>query len=147
MVRVTAFERACHGRPCPCLRRFLSRAWRLSLCAPDRQSGTLGDRGEMGGRWRERSLTARSARLLLRIALSLALLGGALWLCDWRAIGASIARLSPGFVMFAWLYYAGTQLLSAERWRILLRAKGVRAPLGQLFRFYMMGMFANSFLP
>jgi uncharacterized protein (TIRG00374 family) len=59
----------------------------------------------------------------------------------------NLRRVSPGFILFAWCYYALCQLLSAYRWQLLLRAKDVHVGLVQLFSFYMIGMFVNNFLP
>ncbi len=83
----------------------------------------------------------------LRAVVSAALIGVMLWAYDWREILGRLAHLSPWFVLFAWVYYAACQWLSAYRWRVLLRAKGVDIATGKLFSFYMVGMFANNFLP
>jgi len=97
--------------------------------------------------------TAPSTRLReirrfgLRAIVSVALIALMLWAYDWRAIIGKLAHLTPAFVLFAWVYYAICQWISAYRWRVLLRAKGMDVPTARLFVFYMVGMFANNFLP
>jgi glycosyltransferase 2 family protein len=86
-------------------------------------------------------------RLALRAGVSAGLLLLVLWMSDWRLIVAKLTMLSPAFVLFAWLYYGGLQYLSAYRWKLLLSARGAQEPVGRLFALYMIGMFANNFLP
>lgn len=86
-------------------------------------------------------------RVVGRSAVSLLLLAIALWLCGWRSILDRVAELPLNFIVIAWIYYALCQWLSAVRWKLLLRAKGADTPIGRLFILYMVGMFANSFLP
>src|SRR6185437_13761537 len=86
-------------------------------------------------------------RFCVRAGVSLALIALMLWAYDWRQIIGKLALLTPAFVLFAWAYYAICQWVSAYRWRMLLRAKGVDVPTARLFVFYMVGMFANNFMP
>lgn len=83
----------------------------------------------------------------VRAVVSLVLIALMLWAYDWRQIIGKLTLLTPTFVLFAWAYYAICQWLSAYRWRVLLRAKGVDVPTVRLFVFYMVGMFANNFMP
>ncbi|MBN9560597.1 MAG: flippase-like domain-containing protein [Alphaproteobacteria bacterium] len=83
----------------------------------------------------------------MRAVVSLVLIALMLWAYDWRQIIGKLTLLTPTFVLFAWAYYAICQWLSAYRWRVLLRAKGVDVPTVRLFVFYMVGMFANNFMP
>jgi len=91
--------------------------------------------------------TKRFPGLVVRVGFSLAFLGVALWICDWRKVAADIGSLPLIFVLFAWGFYALTQFVSALRWQALLRAKSVEASVGRLFLLYIVGMFANSILP
>jgi uncharacterized protein (TIRG00374 family) len=86
-------------------------------------------------------------RFCVRAVVSLALIALMLWAYDWRQILGKLALLTPAFVLFAWAYYAICQWVSAYRWRVLLRPKGVDVPTARLFVFYMVGMFANNFMP
>jgi uncharacterized protein (TIRG00374 family) len=66
---------------------------------------------------------------------------------DLQNILGRLDRLSLRFVLFAWAYYSVCQYLSAYRWQLFLKAKGITVPLNKLFSFYMVGMFANNFMP
>jgi uncharacterized protein (TIRG00374 family) len=84
---------------------------------------------------------------LIRGVISVTLIGLMVWAADWRMVLDKLRNLSIWAVLFFWAYYAFCQWLSAYRWKVLLRAKGVNLPTLTLFNFYMVGMFANNFLP
>jgi uncharacterized protein (TIRG00374 family) len=86
-------------------------------------------------------------RLALRVLLSVAVLAALFTQISIADVLQNLKRVSPAFVLFAWGYYALCQLLSSYRWQLLLKAKQVDVPLSKLFSYYMIGMFANSFLP
>ena len=86
-------------------------------------------------------------RLALRVLLSAGILAALFTQISVTEVVQNLGRVSPVFVLFAWVYYALCQLLSSYRWQLLLKAKQVHVPLRKLFSFYMIGMFANSFLP
>jgi uncharacterized membrane protein YbhN (UPF0104 family) len=88
-----------------------------------------------------------AVKVSLRAAVSIALLALLLCRLDLDQLLDDVRRLSPAFVLFAWAYYAGCQLLSAYRWQLLLKAQDIHVPLGRLFSFYMAGMFLNNFMP
>jgi len=58
-----------------------------------------------------------------------------------------IGRASPWLLAFAFSLHAVGLLISAIRWRILIRAQGDSVPLGFLAGSYLVGMFFNMFLP
>lgn len=101
--------------------------------------------GDRQGNWTDRAKGLGT--LAFRVALSAAVILLLLWVYDPREIIRKISHLSIWFVLFAWAFYAFCQLISAYRWKLLLRAKGVDLPIGLLFVLYMMGMFVNNFLP
>jgi uncharacterized protein (TIRG00374 family) len=66
---------------------------------------------------------------------------------SFQDVASNLRRVSFAFVVFAWCFYAFSQWISAYRWQILLRARGVEVSLSELFSFYMIGMFVNNFMP
>lgn len=94
--------------------------------------------------------------VVLRIVISLGLVGyfvyslagnsgglsGAFHQFKTALSGATLNWLLPA----AFLHFAGISLTSL-RWRILLRAQGVNRPYGELFSYYIMAAFFNTFLP
>lgn len=86
-------------------------------------------------------------RALAKIAVSCLLLAVLLWQVDLQVLVERLRGLSPGFIVFAWGYYAVCQLLSSYRWQMFLSAKGIPVPVPTLFSYYMIGMFLNNFLP
>lgn len=60
---------------------------------------------------------------------------------------SNLRRVSPAFVLFAWCFYSLCQWVSSYRWQLLLAVKGVHVSLSKLFSYYMIGMFANNFMP
>ena len=91
--------------------------------------------------------TRKWPKLLLRIAVSATLLALLLHREGGQKVLENLSRLSPWFVLFAWVFYAGCQWLSAWRWHLLLLPKQIDVPISKLFRFYMVGMFLNNFMP
>ena len=86
--------------------------------------------------------------LAWKLAVSLGLIG----ILGWRYGGdpgfrATLAGLDPASFLLAMAVVAGGLLLSALRWKILLRAAGVSLGLGRSVRLYFVGYFFNFFLP
>ena len=80
------------------------------------------------------------------------LIGGSLvallvYLVGVDAVLDRLALLPLWFIPFGLLFYMLCQIVSTLRWQVLLRARGVEAGFWGLFRLYMIGMFANNFLP
>ncbi len=83
----------------------------------------------------------------LRIIVSLGLLA---WLL--KSIGAErtfgvVAQGSPGYLLASFGVYLLGVGVRALRWRILLKAQGVSAPLRRLTSLYFVGAFFSMFLP
>jgi uncharacterized membrane protein YbhN (UPF0104 family) len=82
-----------------------------------------------------------------KVGVSAGLLGLLLYKVDVHELAENLRKLTPTFILFAWLFYAFCQLLSSFRWQLFLTVKGIHVPLSRLFSFYLMGMFLNNFLP
>jgi uncharacterized protein (TIRG00374 family) len=90
-------------------------------------------------------------RLGLQAALKLAVTAGLLsWLLgrtDIEVIGEALAGAGRGWVCAAFALHFVGLLISAVRWRLLLRAQGAEVPLPFLARSLLVGTFFNNFLP
>jgi len=86
-------------------------------------------------------------RFFLRLFVGAALAALLVYLVGVDAVLDRLALLPGWFVVFGLVYYTLCQLLSTLRWQVLLRARGVEVGFLRLFRLYMIGMFANNFLP
>jgi glycosyltransferase 2 family protein len=84
---------------------------------------------------------------LARVLIGLALVAGLLHFVGLENVWERVRALPAGFVVLALLFYLGCQAVSTLRWRLLLSAVGVSVPYWRLFELYMIGMFANNFLP
>jgi len=85
--------------------------------------------------------------LLIKVAISGLLLAVLFWRVDRTAVVRSLGSLPlPVFLACAGLYVLG-YVISTVRWRILLRAEGMRIPLWRLSLVYFQGAFFNLFLP
>ncbi len=82
-----------------------------------------------------------------KLVLSVALLWYLFWISDLSRFVDIVESIHPIYIPLAWIYYGICTWLSAYRWKILLEAKDVHAPVSKLFSFYMVGMFFNNFLP
>ena len=66
---------------------------------------------------------------------------------DFAAFRAALAGLVWGWLPLIYALFLLNTTLSARKWQLLLRADGVRAPLGSLLASYLIGTFFNLFLP
>jgi len=89
----------------------------------------------------------RSALLVLKIGVSLALLGYLLSTTDLDAIQRRVRGGDPVLLALAMALYAGILAISTWRWRVLLQAQGFQAPLAHLSGSYLVATFFNNFLP
>jgi uncharacterized protein (TIRG00374 family) len=84
---------------------------------------------------------------LLRAALALLLVGLLLWTVDWRGSLARLRDAAPPLVLAALALVAACVLVSAWKWQLLLRARGLHAGLPALVRLYWIGIFCNNLMP
>lgn len=85
---------------------------------------------------------------LLRLALGLVVLALLLSQRNVAAdVGQVLGTVAIPLLLLAVLFYWMGQLLSAWKWNLLMRARGVQVSLRQCVRFYMAGMFGNLWLP
>ena len=93
----------------------------------------------------KRSSLKRTVKLVIRLAVSAALIGFISLKLDFhRLFGAMRALSLETFLLICFLYLAG-QILSAFKWRILVRSVGIIRPRAQFIRAYVFGMFVNTF--
>ena len=84
---------------------------------------------------------------LLRIGLSLFTLALVLWTVGWRDVLAVLRAAEWRLLGLAWLLFLVGIVIRTYRWRALLHGLGLRPPLLQLLRLYLVGGFFNAFLP
>jgi uncharacterized protein (TIRG00374 family) len=89
----------------------------------------------------------RTALLLAKIAVSLALLAYLLATTDLGALVARVRGGDPMLLAVAVFLYAVMLALSTWRWRLLLQALGFPASLRRLSASYLVATFFNNFLP
>lgn len=105
-----------------------------------------GSTGQRSRLWRDR-LRKAAASTWTRILVTAALLGLVATRVDWTV---AADRLAEG----SWALFVGAvgvlfvaQLIAALRWRLLLWGAGLNRPRLAVVRAYLIGVFANSFLP
>ena len=86
-------------------------------------------------------------RLLLRLAVSLALMAWILARTPFREVAAAVRGADPRFLLLALVVSPLGTLPSVLRWRLLIRAQGGDAPLPFLVRSFLTGIFFNNLLP
>jgi uncharacterized membrane protein YbhN (UPF0104 family) len=92
---------------------------------------------------------ARARRLALaaQTLLSAALLAWLLAQVEWREVAGTLASASPAVLGVGVGVYYGGVVLSCWKWRLLLGLERVEVGMGRLVRWYLIGAFANNFLP
>ncbi len=86
-------------------------------------------------------------RLVLRLLLSVGVLGWLVWRIEWPPILEAFGRVHLGLCAASLLTYCGAQVISSVRWRLLARSLGFREKLRRFISLYYVGMFFNLFLP
>jgi uncharacterized membrane protein YbhN (UPF0104 family) len=90
---------------------------------------------------------SRRQRKRLRLVVTAILLGWVAWQTNWAEVANAFAGLRPGLWLAALGTLLGTQLVSAWRWQALARPFGFERSVGQLARYYFIGMYFNLMLP
>lgn len=84
---------------------------------------------------------------LLKIAVSAVLLALLLWRIDLDDIGATLKSVSWGLLALGTGIFIFTNLVSAWKWQLVIRAQGARVSYGYLAALFYIGLFFNNFLP
>ncbi|AEA34435.1 lysylphosphatidylglycerol synthase transmembrane domain-containing protein [Hippea maritima] len=86
-------------------------------------------------------------KFLIKIAISIGLILLLLYKIDTNAFIKTLTKI--GLVQFLGLalLYLTSQIISSIRWHMIIKSLGGDIPVGSLFKLYLMGMFANLFLP
>ena len=85
--------------------------------------------------------------LVLRIAVSLALITWILLKVDRRQLLTTITSLNPWQMLLAVAAYIMVNVLCAWRWQVLLAGRGIHVGFWRLLRYYLNGLFFSNFLP
>ena len=92
-------------------------------------------------------MQALSARLIVRVLVSVALLAALLHYVDMEDAWRRLRQVSPWPVAAATLLLMAGQGLSAVRWSWLARGLGLSVRLARKIELYFLGMFLSLFLP
>ncbi|MBP7147667.1 MAG: flippase-like domain-containing protein [Acidobacteria bacterium] len=94
-----------------------------------------------------RGLGSRSVIFGLKLLLSAALIGWILRKTDLSEIAAAFRTAHPGLLLAALALHLVGYLITAQRWRLLLRVQAIDVPLAYLVRSYVISIFFNNLLP
>src|SRR5262245_36499244 len=89
----------------------------------------------------------KSVSKILRLLISVVLLGVLAARTDWAQVASAFAGLRLEWWLAAAGVYLAVQVLSALRWKVLAGPLGFDQPLRRFTGFYFIGMFFNLFLP
>jgi len=89
----------------------------------------------------------RGVLVALRLIVSVGLLALLAWQASPGAIWQRWQRISAPLLAATIAIQLAGHALSAAKWGLVLRAQGHRQPYGWLLRTYLIGQFANNFLP
>jgi hypothetical protein len=89
----------------------------------------------------------RSGIFLSKVVITGALLAWVLSRADLAAVGAQLRGAHPRWVLLALLLCAGNIFVGTFRWRLVLRALGIRFPAGRAMQLCWSAQFFNTFLP
>src|SRR5205807_2804824 len=83
----------------------------------------------------------------IRVGLGVAIVAFLLWHYDARPALRILARERPAYFIATIAIYVAGQVMSAWRWQLLAAVLGLRGPLAEFLRYYLVGLFTNLFVP
>jgi uncharacterized protein (TIRG00374 family) len=89
----------------------------------------------------------RKLGTILQLVISLVLLFLLFWLIGWEAVVEQLAALNWGWYSLAFGLFLLSVALRAYRWYVLLRVLNKRPSFPHLLYLYLVGFFANNFIP
>jgi uncharacterized protein (TIRG00374 family) len=92
-------------------------------------------------------MTRSGAFKVLRVLVSVGLISFLIYRLDLEEVGGHFKGLAVLPLCLAALADFGVILVNSLRWRVLLAAKGIRAPQARLLYYYLVGNFFSAFLP
>jgi uncharacterized protein (TIRG00374 family) len=92
-------------------------------------------------------LRRAASSVWIRVSVTTVLLGLVAWKVDWATAANRIAEGSWAWFAAAVGTLFAAQVIAAIRWRELLRGAGLDRPPLMVVRAYLIGVFANNFLP
>jgi glycosyltransferase 2 family protein len=87
------------------------------------------------------------SKLLLRLAISAALLAWIACTVNWANVASAFGRLRPQYWLAAVALLLLSQVASARRWQLFARELKFQRTVFQLFHYYLIGMCFNLLLP
>jgi uncharacterized membrane protein YbhN (UPF0104 family) len=96
--------------------------------------------------WSDR-LRRAAASIWIRALVTAVLLGLVTWKVDWTTAANRVAEGSWAWFAAAVGTLFAAQVIAAVRWRVLLIGAGLDRPWLMVVRAYLIGVFANNFLP
>lgn len=66
---------------------------------------------------------------------------------DFRKIGEILSQVQPVYILVILIFVTVDRLMMGIKWQVLLHAKGVHIPLGDVIKTYYIGNFLGFFLP
>ncbi len=85
--------------------------------------------------------------LLLRIGLSVALLGWLFSHIDFKSVWQAVRGADPAYMLLAMLVFLVTNALVFSRWYIFIKSLKIKAGRMLSLRWFLIGLFCNLFLP
>ena len=86
-------------------------------------------------------------KLSLRLGISMILMGWFVFSINWTEIGRAFAGVGYPWLLAAVFWIVIAVVVSVHKWRLILRAQGMRLEWGELWSIYWAGLFFNNFLP
>jgi uncharacterized protein (TIRG00374 family) len=84
---------------------------------------------------------------VLRVAISLGLIGYLLYIADIPQILQIFNNANPLGILLAIVIFVIALFIMALRWKILTKSQNINSSSWQLFKYYLIGLFFNNFLP
>lgn len=85
--------------------------------------------------------------LIIKIIISVLLLGYLFYKIDFAGLKASLVNARWGYIVLALGLYIAGQILNSYKWALLIKTKEIAIPFPKIVSYYFIGMYFNLFLP
>ncbi len=82
-----------------------------------------------------------------RLVISFGLLFWLFKMVNWRDTVAAVQQADVGLILWAFVIHVFLQFIVLIRWFLFMKALNFKAPIGQVCRYFFIGLFCNLFLP
>jgi uncharacterized protein (TIRG00374 family) len=89
----------------------------------------------------------KNTKFIIKLVVSVVFLLWIIYRVNWQEVLTLLAQIKIGYIILYFVILLIGIAVSAQKWRMLAKFKGIELSLGAFFKFYLAGTFVNNFMP